>query len=223
MDNHLENPQSWSMYNYTFNNPLKFFDEAGFRVKSIHLKINGQNGVNSRSQELGEIPELGSISHGGNFGFAVNIVVEITPDDDPANYNPVQTAFRLYPEGKNTDSNRPGESGKLMPDNPEKKNVERSGDKLIWLDNPGIITRNIPPAGVNGGILIFFTSTVQPKNEKKGIGQATDIIMYWVVDLVVKKGKIVRAIAREISKETYYKYTRLKEKKKKEKKKSKKN
>jgi len=136
-------------------------------------------------------------------GFAVNIVVSVTDDDKAENYKPVQRAFAISPDIDNQDPNRPGRSRVEAPDNPEKDNVTTRGNQLIWSDNPGIQVSGMPIANASGTIYSLFVSTVKPKDEKKGEGTATDKVLNWGVKVEVKDGKIVRAIATQITKEQY--------------------
>jgi RHS repeat-associated protein len=206
----LADPQRLNLYTYTRNNPLKYVDPDGKDIISIELVSIGanqiaQNDPKWKSQEAGRVEQLGPTVNGGNFVFAVNIVVNVTPDDSPSNYDPIQKYFVISPEGRNTDVNRPGESGRESPDNPEKKNVIRTDDKLVWYDNPGLNTKGIPPAGVNGTFIAVFSSTVKPKNGTTG--KKTDKVLYWGVRFEVKDGKIVNSMTTILAQEQYYKLT----------------
>ena len=208
----LVDPQRLNLYGYVRNNPLSYIDPNGADIVSIQLvSIAGtpnqlaQNDPRWKSQEAGRVEQLGPVINGGNFVYAVNIVVTVTPDDSPDNYDPVQVSFVIEPVGQNTDPNRPGESGKESPDNPEKKNVTTKGNTLVWFDNPGLETRGIPPAGVNKGYVAVFSSTVKPK--KGTNGKQTDIVLYWGLKLDVQNGKIVNAVAVPITQAEYYKLT----------------
>lgn len=190
------------------NNPLAYIDETGREVKSIRLKAEGaQEGRKMKSPEAGDVSTLGPKEHGSYWTHAVNIIVAFTQGDSADNYDPGQKAFVIAPQGKNADPHRPGESGKLNPDNPEDSNVTRSGDKLVWQDNPGLQVSGVPRASVSGTYLAVFISTVKPKDEKKGMGKPTDKVMYWAVRIDIKDGKIERSAAAEITKEQYEKVT----------------
>lgn len=218
-DQHAELPQSWNLYLYVRNNPLRYFDDDGHDVKDIRIKTRDANeGKRKESPEAGNVEQLGPKVRVGNFTYAVNIIVEFTADDSPENYNPVQTAFVIYPKGQNTDVHRPGQSDTLMSDNPEKDNVTRTGSQLIWQDNPGLQTSGMPPASVNEIFLGYFTATVKPKDEKKGQGKSTDKVLYWAVRIDIKDGKIVNSAAGQVTPEAYYKATGQKPPKPKEKK-----
>lgn len=205
VDQRLEDPQSWNLYNYVRNNPLRYYDEDGFEVKDIRLKKDGSNALPDRkSQEAGKVKELGPRVVVGNFVYSINIEVEVTDDDSPDNYEPYQKAFIILPKGKNDDPNRPGESGKEMLDNPEKDNVTRTGNKLIYLDNPGLLITGAPPASYSGTFAAVFRATVNPK--KGTPGKPTDKVLYFGIKLVVKNGNIVEAVAVPITEAEYYQY-----------------
>jgi hypothetical protein len=103
----------------------------------------------------------------------------------------------------------------------QKDNVTRTSTQLIWQDNPGLATSGAPPASINGTYLAFFSSTVKPKDEKKGQGKSTDKVLYWAVRIDVKNGKIVNSAAGQVTAEDYYKATGQTPPKKKEKEKEK--
>jgi hypothetical protein len=195
---------SMNLYQAFGMNPANFFDPLGLEVKNIKLITEGPNELSKKiSPELGKIPVLGPKKHGGNYGYAINIIVTFTKDDSGENYDPVQTAFRVYPNFDNKDPHRPGKSRIEMPDNPDDRFVDRSKKRLIWGDNPGIETRGIIPAKINIPFVCFFKSTVKPKKGCKG--KVTNKVLYWGVKLIIKKGKIVESKAIPISKELYEK------------------
>ena len=216
-DQHVEMPQSWNLYVYVRGNPLRYYDDDGREVKSIELKVSGANQGNKKtSQEVRDVEQLGAKATNNFIGFAVNVVVTVTDDDSPQNYKPVQRAFVISPDVDNQDPNRPGKARVEQPDNPEKGNVTAKGKQLIWSDNPGVQVSGTPIGGSRGTIYSLFVSTVKPKDEKKGEGKATDKVMYWGVRVEVEEGKIVKAVATEITKQQYQaeykKYARQKSK-----------
>jgi len=225
----LVDPQRINLFAYTRNNPLKFVDPNGEDVISIEVIVKGPNQLAKndpkwKSQEAGRAEDLGGVVNGGNFVYAVNIVVTVTSDDSPDNYEPEQKSFviALNVNGesieRNSDPLRPGEVGVEKDDDPEEKNVLSSGNKLIWYDNPGFQATNTTQKGVNGQFVAIFASTVKPK--KGTDGKATGIVCYWGVKLVVVEGRITAQAVR-ISKEDYEERTGKSKKKKKEKEKEK--
>jgi hypothetical protein len=135
----------------------------------------------------------------------VNVLVEVSPDDSPDNYEPVQESFQINPKGENASSMRAGRSDVLKSDNPDSSNVTRKDNKLIWLDNPGMRgNTDKTPSDATGTLAIYFKSTVKPKNNQ---GQPTNVMMYWFVGLMVKDGKIIKYYVAEVSAEKYYKDT----------------
>ncbi len=178
-----------------------------------------QNNPKWKSPELGRVEQLGPAANGSYFDYAVNIVVTVTPDDSPDNYDPVQHYFVISPQGQNSDVHRPGESGTENSDNPEKQNILRTGNTLVWYDNPGLgpnPENRVPPASINGTYIAVFSSTAKPK--KGSAGKQTDIVTYWAVKVEVKNGKIVNSQAGTITEQQYNEATGKKPKKKKDKK-----
>jgi len=192
----LLDPQRWNRYAYGRGNPLRYVDPDGKVVTDVRLVTSGPNAVGTPSQEAGRVTSLGPVTKGGNFVYAVNVEVDVSSDDSPTNYEPVQRAYILYPKGKNTDPSRPGESDTIMSDNPESKNVVRTDDKLTWADNPGLSTSGVPPASVSGTYVASFQSTVKPK--KGTAGKPTDKVLNWAVRVDVKNGEIVNAVATQV-------------------------
>ncbi|MCP4143239.1 MAG: hypothetical protein GY755_23615, partial [Chloroflexi bacterium] len=193
---------SMNMYQAFNMNGVNFVDPYGKEVIDIKLKVAGPNEMKKiKSPELGRIPNLGPKSHRLNWGYAVNIVATFTEDDSGGNYDPVQTAFVVHPDINNTNRNRPGKARTIMPDNPSERFVERSKEKLVWGDNPGLTAGGKPKKAFNLNYLAFFTSTVKPK--KNSAGKSTDKIVYWAVKIIVKRGKIVDSKAGHITKEQY--------------------
>ncbi|HEU4510625.1 MAG TPA: RHS repeat-associated core domain-containing protein, partial [Pyrinomonadaceae bacterium] len=111
----LVDPQRLNLYAYVRNNPLAFIDPDGADVISIELKSSGPNKLAENnpkwsSFEAGKVQELGPVARGNNFVYAVNIVVTVTPDDSPDNYEAVQKYYVIAPQGQNSDPHRPGVS-----------------------------------------------------------------------------------------------------------------
>jgi len=193
-DQHAKLPQTWNLYTYTRNNPLRFVDDNGLAVKDIVLKASGENEVTQTSPELGNVSQLGPKTNGQHFGYAVNVIATFTEDDNPNNYKASQKAFLIDPRVDNTDPHRPGQWGVVSPDNPESQNVKTEGNQLKWADNPGFQTSGVP-AGANANFFAIFQSTVTPKNGNAGT--PTDKVLYWGVQFTVVKGEIVNGVQKE--------------------------
>ncbi|HEY0545110.1 MAG TPA: RHS repeat-associated core domain-containing protein, partial [Pyrinomonadaceae bacterium] len=219
----IVDPQQLNLYAYARNNPIAFVDAGGLEVLSIKLVIEGKNQVPAPTQELGKVIDLGPAVKGIYFAIAVNIVVEVSADDSPDNYEPDQQRYIISPVGKNSDPYRPGTSGIEESDDPESSLVITSGSKLIWLDNPGIYGELGKPAAEVGADkdhpaigIIALKSTVKPK--KGSAGTPTDKVLYWAVRIEVVKGVIVKGIPFPITEEEYNKVTKQSPPKKKKKK-----
>jgi RHS repeat-associated protein len=202
-DQHAKLPQTWNLYTYARNNPLRFVDDSGLAVKDIVLKTSGDNEVTNKSQELGNVSQLGPKANEQHFGFAVNIIATVTDDDNPNNYKPSQKSFIIAPKVDNTDPLRPNEWGVVRPDNPESQNVKADGNQLKWADNPGFKTPGTQ-AGTNAGFLAIFSSTVTP--QKGTSGTPTDKVLYWGVQFNVVDGKIVNPVATQITDKQYMEF-----------------
>jgi len=193
---------SMNLYQAFNMNGMNFVDPMGKAVEAIILKIRGPNELkNKSSAELGKVPKLGPKYKWSMWGYVINVMVLFTDDDSGEYYDPYQTAFVIYPNTDNIDPSRPGKAREIMIDNPDERYTDRYKDKLIWGDNPGLKPKGVNPRAFKGGFYAVFSATVKPKEGSPG--KPTDKIIYFEIGIRVISGKIVKSVAREISKGKY--------------------
>ena len=139
---------SWNLYAYVRDNPLGFVDPSGAAVTSIKFVDSGPNGVSNPSASIesdltkADMATLGPKSTPGGFFCAVNVVITVSADDSPSNYE--MRSDHVFTSKVNGVLDVGGGT-----ETPDPRNVEDKGKQKVMWDAPGPPTSPALPANSN--------------------------------------------------------------------------
>jgi RHS repeat-associated protein len=205
-DQHVEDPQSWNLYGYARNNPLRYVDDDGRDVKEYKVLTSGKNQVpDTPHPEISDVSELGPVETPRGVYIKLNTQAIFDEGDDPADYKPIREAYILNGEGNVLAERRDRE------ENPDASQTNNAGNSQFVYDGPGYT----PPVGepratINRIYDVAFSLAEQNKKTK----QISNNKLYYRVSMRIVNGKIVAWRAVQITQVEFLRITGQDKKKK---------